>query len=841
MNPVRGRTRGEAIHLFQAKLTLGLCATALIGFVVASFGGSAAGERRDAAMRRADLFYREHPYLDAPLEVMVAVEEDNAPTFQADAELDPARIAEEQAALDAIVAEAAAAERDLPAYRVGLAAGAVSAKRLALHLFVHAGAWHLLWVVGLLASGGARLELLLGRARHAALLAGGAVAGAAAHVALAGPDSAPLVGFSAAAAAIGGAFAVRPGDNGVDPLALGRAKRRRSPIRTAAILALLVVCAGALTELSSATFPTVALIGGFAFGAAMLFACSRLGWVQEPSSARLAPEVKQALALLEAGDAAAAIEQLRARLASGVDDSLAARALAIAVRGRADAPEALGDALGAAVGAKQSTAAIALWREASALHPLRAASAQLHALAQWLRAAGAPGEARSALLAALPSGDAAFAMKLAREARRNEPLLALRSAERALSFTTLSDADRKALGEVVAQARREAAAIGVVALDAALEQAAAEQRAAQREAGRSTRSREIPVELDPAFGTDEVVESTHPPLTTPELTSPELAAPADAPDTHEQNRHFFERDAIDLAEPEPDGAALPDPELEGDGALVDALHAALAQDAAELSGDLGSDSIPEVEAESSAKPLRMNAAPADAHSVSPRAAPLALPPLPSMQPDRTVARIAVSPPLAPARPEPAREPSAAPPSSPVEPPAPSSTDFEFSAEVDDLFEEEKQEPAPPPLRPLRVSAATPVQLGPDALVLEVEGRGRAKLAYAKIDAVAAAGVRGLSQSGKAVLLIDLAIGFAKGEGELRIVRLRADDFDPRVLVEGTSSPLAALRALVAELRARTRGVALPRESEPSAPFRIFAELAEYEREALGGSSDSAES
>ncbi|HEU4430785.1 MAG TPA: hypothetical protein VFT98_18635, partial [Myxococcota bacterium] len=329
-------------------------------------------------------------------------------------------------------------------------------------------------------------------------------------------------------------------------------------------------------------------------------------------------------------------------------------------------------------------------------------------------------------------------------------------------------------------------------------------------------------------------EPAAPELTTPELTAPEEVVAPEAPDP---NAHFFERGAIDLAAPEPEVASpeLPDPELEGDSALVDALHAALAQDAAELSADedgpAGSDCTPEVEAESSSRsfaeeipladevPLEIEPEPALPPAEPPRAA------APLAAPDRTIARIATPPPPV----------ASAPPATPSAPP--SSDDFAFSAEVDDLFEADKPEPAAPALRVLRVSAGKPIQLAADALVLEVEGRGRAKLAYTKIDAVAAAGVRGLSQSGKAVLLIDLAIGFAKADGELRIVRLRADEFDPRTLVEGQSSPLAALRALVAELRARTRGAALPRETEPNAPFRIYTELAEYEREALGGRSD----
>ena len=46
--------------------------------------------------------------------------------------------------------------------------------------------------------------------------------------------------------------------------------------------------------------------------------------------------------------------------------------------------------------------------------------------------------------------------------------------------------------------------------------------------------------------------------------------------------------------------------------------------------------------------------------------------------------------------------------------------------------------------------------------------------------------------------------------------------------------MTALRKLIAELRARTRAIALPRDAEANAPFRIYADLASYEREVLGG-------
>jgi hypothetical protein len=262
----------------------------------------------------------------------------------------------------------------------------------------------------------------------------------------------------------------------------------------------------------------------------------------------------------------------------------------------------------------------------------------------------------------------------------------------------------------------------------------------------------------------------------PEDEGQESSPPEDSPGS------LFEPGALELSEAEPiPTPELPDPATLGEDALLEALHQALTAEGGELCPD---------------------DAPAAAYLEAPGGRGAGTHWLPYED-------------------EPARE-------APSHAPAPRAEDFAFGAPDD-----ERDARAEAPLRLLKVSPAKPLRLARDAIVLEIEGRGRAKLGYERIDAVAAAGVKGLSASGKAVLLIDLAIGFARGEGPLRVVRLRADGFDPRELLAGHASPLAALRALVAELRTRTRAAALPREVEASAPFRIYADLASYEREAFG--------
>jgi hypothetical protein len=249
-----------------------------------------------------------------------------------------------------------------------------------------------------------------------------------------------------------------------------------------------------------------------------------------------------------------------------------------------------------------------------------------------------------------------------------------------------------------------------------------------------------------------------------------------------------------------------DPPSGADDALLDALHEALVGDAELAREGVSAEAADSAIAAAGESPLATSAL-AEATPPGEATGPRALHAKPA-----DPARLIATPPSRP---------------------APRAEDFAFGEAGDECPGEEKGDPAQAALRPLRVSSATPQRFGSEALVLQLEGRGRAKLAYAKVDAVAAAGVKRMSESGKPVLLIDLVIGSATGAGELRVVRLRADGFDPRRLVPGHTSPLVALRAFVAELRARTRATALPAPGEPSAPFRIYPDLATYEREVLG--------
>jgi membrane associated rhomboid family serine protease len=806
------RRGAEPLHIFHALVSAALCGAALVGFLVAAVVGSQPDAHRDAARAEATSYYATHPYLDAPFEIMLEAEEGESSEIDFEALAD-ADTSGEQAELDALLAAWREAEAETLAQRFGIAAGRTSALGALLHALVHAGWLHLLWNIGLFASAGARLELRLGRAPYGAVLGASAVAGALAHLALAGSDAAPFVGLSAATAGIIGAFALRPGDTSRDPLAFADAKSQRSPIRMAALLGLIVLGACALLGYSAASFSPFAQLGGFGAGALAMFVLVRTGVVRDEGAA-LAPEVAQAIAQLEGGAAPAALELLRARLATKADDALAARAFALALRGRGDAREELERAWVAAVDAKQPATAAALWHEASARgEPPRGTSAQLQAFAKWRRAAGALGDARVALASALAEADAATAARIAREARRGDPVLTLRAAERALSLGALPDADRKVMSDFVEQARKEAANGGVVVLDAARE---AQQENARRSSTSCRADRMRPSaapDLDALLGETGALDLEEAAASEPLVTAENTQA------GHDANAAFFERGAVDLA-PEPLPAQMPALAGESDAALIDALHAALIDAPAlgDADADVGG-------LAGSSGPSELGDAPNDLGGREPLDATRDVPhppvslarmPLeaPEVAPAPTVARIVEAP--------------------AASPPPPTAQDFALGDAAEDLFEDEKPEPAPPRLRPLRITSAKPLRLDADAIALDIDGRGRGKLSFTKVDAVAAAGVKGLTKSGKAVLFIDLVLGFAAAGGELRVVRLRADAFDPRTLVADEKSPLVALRKLIAELRTRTRAIALPRDVEANAPFRIYADLASYEREVLGG-------
>jgi hypothetical protein len=163
---------------------------------------------------------------------------------------------------------------------------------------------------------------------------------------------------------------------------------------------------------------------------------------------------------------------------------------------------------------------------------------------------------------------------------------------------------------------------------------------------------------------------------------------------------------------------------------------------------------------------------------------------------------------------------------------PAADRFEFF-ETEDGDLSEKEEPLPEVRRTLRVFESVPRKLDEEALWLEVEGKGRTRLPLSRVEAVAAAGVHGMSR--KAVILIDLALDWTAGaEKPLSVLRLRSDRYDPRGLVGIQDSPLKAISQLASALITRARAIPLPDAgSARGEPFRVFRDLALYEEQVLG--------
>jgi hypothetical protein len=85
-----------------------------------------------------------------------------------------------------------------------------------------------------------------------------------------------------------------------------------------------------------------------------------------------------------------------------------------------------------------------------------------------------------------------------------------------------------------------------------------------------------------------------------------------------------------------------------------------------------------------------------------------------------------------------------------------------------------------------------------------------------------------------VIVVDLVLNWmTTAKEQLRVVRLRTDQFDPRILTPGVDSPADALRRFLARVIVASSATPLP--DAPSAqgrPFATFPSLQGYERTVL---------
>jgi membrane associated rhomboid family serine protease len=132
---------------------------------------------------------------------------------------------------------------------------------------------------------------------------------------------------------------------------------------------------------------------------------------------------------------------------------------------------------------------------------------------------------------------------------------------------------------------------------------------------------------------------------------------------------------------------------------------------------------------------------------------------------------------------------------------------------------------------LQVVAAVPQALEEDNLVIQVEGATR-RLSLARIEAIAVGGVARSEK--RPVVVVDLMLDAPGSDRrELRVVRLRSTDFDPRALAPGPDAA-EAFRAFLGRIIELSGAAMLPDpDGARGRPFQTFASLPEYERAVLG--------
>jgi hypothetical protein len=133
---------------------------------------------------------------------------------------------------------------------------------------------------------------------------------------------------------------------------------------------------------------------------------------------------------------------------------------------------------------------------------------------------------------------------------------------------------------------------------------------------------------------------------------------------------------------------------------------------------------------------------------------------------------------------------------------------------------------------VKVTPAIPVALDITGLRVRLEGGAPSLIEWTRIQAVGVGLVSGLGP--KPMVVIDLALNWADApDGALEVTRLRSDGFRARQLVTGAENALDALRALLAELLARSGAVPLPDPSGAHGlPFREFPTPEAYQTDVL---------
>ena len=133
---------------------------------------------------------------------------------------------------------------------------------------------------------------------------------------------------------------------------------------------------------------------------------------------------------------------------------------------------------------------------------------------------------------------------------------------------------------------------------------------------------------------------------------------------------------------------------------------------------------------------------------------------------------------------------------------------------------------------IKITEAMPTRLLDEGIGFQVPGGRKVRVDYGKIEAVSVAQVRGLAQH--PVVVIDLLLNWrAESDPILRVVRIRSDGFDPRMVIAAPPDENEALRSFLSELLERSTALPLPDpDSALGVKVRAFDELELYQREVL---------
>jgi membrane associated rhomboid family serine protease len=135
-------------------------------------------------------------------------------------------------------------------------------------------------------------------------------------------------------------------------------------------------------------------------------------------------------------------------------------------------------------------------------------------------------------------------------------------------------------------------------------------------------------------------------------------------------------------------------------------------------------------------------------------------------------------------------------------------------------------------RRLKVLLGVPLALEEASLKLDVDGRGKTRLPFDRLEAVAVAAVDGMGE--QTVLVVDLVLNWMSLADEpLKVIRMRSDRYNPSHLLPETSSPVEAIRKLLEEILSRSDAAPLPdAETARGHPFATFPSLEAYHRDVL---------